>query len=121
MERLPLTGVEDVPYAAAMDSLSHLFALSKAYAASSGLAESTISERVLKGGNRLRDLREDKTDIGIRRLGQAIQWFSDHWPDGAVWPADVPRPGPTLADPPPDFSRVASSLHPATPKTGEAA
>jgi hypothetical protein len=31
-------------------------------------------------------------DIGSRRLQEALQWLSDHWPAGAEWPSDIPRP-----------------------------
>ena len=34
-------------------------------------------------------------DIGSRSLVIAFQWLSDHWPAGAVWPDDVPRPART--------------------------
>ena len=74
-----------------MDGLTALFTLADAYCKATGLAEGTVSDRVLKGGNRLRDLRADG-DIGVRRLQKAIEWFSDHWPAGAEWPADIPRP-----------------------------
>lgn len=94
-ERFPLTYAENVPYNSDMNALSSLFALSDAYAKATDLAEGTISDRVLKGGNRLRDLRAGTADIGVRRLASAINWFSDNWPEGASWPADVPRPAKT--------------------------
>lgn len=33
-------------------------------------------------------------DITTRRAARIAQWFSDHWPDGLDWPADIPRPAP---------------------------
>ena len=33
-------------------------------------------------------------DITTRRAARIIQWLSDHWPDGAEWPSDIPRPPP---------------------------
>ncbi|WP_246725535.1 hypothetical protein [Beijerinckia sp. L45] len=75
-----------------MSAFHDLFVLADAYADATGLAEGTVSDRVLKGGNRLRDLRAGKGDIGIRRLEQAIKWFSNHWPEGVDWPDTIDRP-----------------------------
>ena len=80
-----------------MDALASLLTLSDAYGRALNIAEGTVSERVLKGGNRLRDLRAGSTDIGVRRLHTAIQWFSDHWPAGLDWPKGVDRPSPKIA------------------------
>ena len=44
-------------------------------------------------------------DVTTRRAARIMQWFSDHWPAGAQWPADIPRPEPSpgspAASPPP--------------------
>lgn len=37
-------------------------------------------------------------DITTRRAARIVQWLSDHWPDGAVWPRDIPRPPPSPGD-----------------------
>ena len=37
--------------------------------------------------------------ITTRRAARAIQWFSDHWPADAEWPAAIPRPQPTPVEP----------------------
>ncbi|MBC8718211.1 hypothetical protein [Ochrobactrum sp. Marseille-Q0166] len=31
-------------------------------------------------------------DITVSRFNASIFWLSAHWPDGAVWPSDIPRP-----------------------------
>ena len=45
-------------------------------------------------------------DITTRRAARIVQWLSDHWPPGAEWPADIPRPDPSpdspAAAPPPE-------------------
>lgn len=82
-----------------MDPLQSLIRLAAEYGKATGLEEATVSGRVLKGGNRLRDLRAGLSDIGIRRLEAAIQWFSSHWPTDAEWPSDVPRPEPASPQP----------------------
>lgn len=74
-----------------MEPLTNLLALATAYAAHTGLSESTVSRLVLKNGSRLRELREGG-DIGVRRVDAGLTWFSAHWPDGVDWPAGVPRP-----------------------------
>jgi len=33
-------------------------------------------------------------DLTTRRANRFGQWFSDHWPEGAEWPSDIPRPAP---------------------------
>lgn len=54
-----------------------------------------ISTVVFGSGTKMRRMiagtSEVMADVGER----AIQWFSDHWPDAAEWPADIPRPAPT--------------------------
>lgn len=50
-----------------------------------------MSKRVFNDGKVLDNLADGK-DITIGRFERAMRWFSDNWPDGAEWPADVPRP-----------------------------
>lgn len=76
-----------------MDAISHLLRLADLFSAASGLAETTISSRCFTDGKRLAAIRGG-SDVGARRLARAVQWFSDHWPAGAAWPADIPRPAP---------------------------
>ena len=33
--------------------------------------------------------------VTIRRAEQARLRLAEHWPDGLLWPADIPRPAPT--------------------------
>lgn len=74
-----------------MNSISDLLSLADAFAAARGLSESRVSTLAFSSGARLKQLRAGG-DIGTRTLAQAIQWFSDHWPDSAAWPAGVHRP-----------------------------
>lgn len=73
-----------------MDAISHLLRLADLFSAATGLAEATLSSRCFADGKRLAAIRGG-SDVGARRLARAVQWFSDHWPDGADWPADIPR------------------------------
>ena len=62
-----------------------------AYVATSELAESTLSDRLLKSGSRFRRIREG-SDISTGTFERAMRWLSDNWPDGAEWPEGVERP-----------------------------
>ncbi|WP_264046947.1 hypothetical protein [Methylobacterium flocculans] len=50
-----------------------------------------MSTIVYGSGNAILRLR-DGADMGSERIHNGLQWFSDHWPEPADWPADVPRP-----------------------------
>ena len=78
-------------FSLAMRSIDILLRLFDAYCAAAGLAETTVSTRVFSDGKRIAVLRSGG-DMGVRRLDRAFQWFSDHWPEGAEWPADIRRP-----------------------------
>lgn len=36
-------------------------------------------------------------DVTTQTFERAMLWMSENWPDGAVWPADVPRPTSMIA------------------------
>jgi len=55
------------------------------------ISESRLSTLLFNDGKRIRTIRSGG-DVGSRHLSDAFQWMSDHWPDDAVWPRDVPRP-----------------------------
>lgn len=76
-----------------MTSIDSLMTLVDTFCAATGLAEATLSTRVMKDGKRLEAIRAGK-DIGTRRLAEAIQWFSDNWPEDAEWPCSIVRPAP---------------------------
>lgn len=71
-----------------------LLAVSSAYCDATNLSEARVSTIVLNAGHRLKDLREGRCGIGVPTLERALQWFSDNWPEGAVWPVEVVRPDP---------------------------
>lgn len=58
------------------------------------MSVSHLSTLLFNDGKRLRRMIDRKGDIGSRKLVEAFQWFSDHWPEGAEWPERVPRPDP---------------------------
>jgi hypothetical protein len=77
-----------------MNQIDQLLRVVEAYAAHTGLAEATISTRFAGRGARIGDLRQGG-DMGSRTIACIIQKFSENWPEGAIWPADVPRPSPS--------------------------
>jgi hypothetical protein len=76
-----------------MNLVDQLLKVSDAYANARRLSLSTVSTRVLGDGKRLPAL-VNGADISVRRFEQAMQWFSDNWPDDGRWPAAVQRPKP---------------------------
>jgi|KBSMisStaDraftv2_1062788.scaffolds.fasta_scaffold360872_3 hypothetical protein len=75
-----------------MSAIEQLLKVARAYGAAEGVPLSTVSSRALNDGKRLKALEEEGADITVGRLETALRWFSDKWPDGCDWPADVPRP-----------------------------
>jgi hypothetical protein len=74
-----------------MTQLEHFFLLVEAYCSATGAAEATLSGKIFSDGKRIAAIRNG-SDVGVRRMAIAICWFSEHWPEGAEWPACVPRP-----------------------------
>ncbi|WP_394689021.1 hypothetical protein [Hoeflea sp.] len=66
-------------------------AVFEVYAVAAGVAEGTLSDRLLRSGARFKRIREG-SDISTGTYERVMQWFSDHWPEDAGWPEDVERP-----------------------------
>lgn len=77
-----------------MNAIEQLLAISREYADAEQVSTSTVSWRVFGDSKKIAAI-QGGADIQTRRFERAIQWFSDNWPEGAVWPADVPRPAPS--------------------------
>lgn len=74
-----------------MNQIAHLLAVADAYKKALGIEDSTVSSRVFSDGKKLEALRTG-SDITVGRYNAALIWFSEHWPEGAVWPSSVVRP-----------------------------
>lgn len=74
-----------------MNAIEQLLALANEYARAEGVPLPTVSSRVFDDGKKLSAIQAG-SDIQVRRLERAVNWFSDHWPDKATWPSIVPRP-----------------------------
>jgi hypothetical protein len=77
---------------------SNLMACASAYGASRGVSLATIG-RLAAGDWRFFDRLDDDTKtFTARKYDEVILWFSEQWPEGALWPSNVARPEPALAD-----------------------
>ena len=75
-----------------MSSIDSLLAVAHAYADAEKIDLSAVSWRALGDTKKLPMIEQDGRDIQVRRLEKAMQWFSDHWPENAVWPREIHRP-----------------------------
>lgn len=80
-----------LPIFSAMTLIQQLLTLSGVYAGAAGVKASTVSWRVFGDAKKI-DAIADGADLQTRRFEAAVQWFSDNWPIGIEWPADVERP-----------------------------
>lgn len=74
-----------------MLQIAHLLALADEFQRVSPVEDKTLSFWVFNDSKKLTALR-GKSDITTGRFNGAVQWFSDHWPAGAVWPKGIVRP-----------------------------
>lgn len=73
--------------------MKSLLALAEIYALHYDITHWTLSYRVFRKGDFFNRLRAGR-GCTVRSYNRAVQWFSDHWPAGVAWPADIPRPKP---------------------------
>ena len=78
--------------------------IARIYAVAVNRKPSTVSLRAFGSGDIIKRL-EDGRGITLQRAGRAMQWFSDNWPDNAIWPSDIHRPTPSRI---PDKDRGAA-------------
>lgn len=82
-----------------MSAIGPFLAVVDAFCAAREISEARASTLILNGGSRIGSIRAGRSDIGTRRLEEAMQWLADNWPEGAEWPAGVPRPPKSEAAP----------------------
>ena len=68
------------------------------YCQATGRSESRVADVIAMNPYLFQRLRANK-GCTVRTYSQAIQWFSDHWPADAEWPAQILRPQPTPVEP----------------------
>jgi hypothetical protein len=71
---------------------SQLLTVADAYASARKLSRSRVSTIVFNAGLALDRIASGK-DLTTGNWERAMRWFSENWPDGAVWPPTVSRPG----------------------------
>lgn len=64
-----------------------------AYCTAVGRSEARVSTLLWGSGGRWSRLLADG-DVTTGLWERSMRWLSDHWPQGADWPAGVARPGP---------------------------
>lgn len=80
---------------------SHLVRLTDRYVQSGQLQVTTLSQRAAGDWRFLARIAEGGR-FTVRKYDEVIAWFSDHWPEGAEWPSDVPRP--SVSEPAPEVA-----------------
>lgn len=76
---------------------NQLLAAAAAYADLVGIKRTWLSTLLFTDGKRL-DLIAGGRDLNTKTFERAMQWLSDHWPEGAAWPDGVDRPEPRIAE-----------------------
>ena len=61
------------------------------FSAAMNLSTSTVG-RLAAGDGKIYRRLSDGGDVTVKTYRRIVQWFSDHWPEAAAWPADIPRP-----------------------------
>lgn len=69
-----------------------LVRLADAFGAAKGLSRGTVSDRVFKAGHVLTGMAAGTRDCSTVTYENALQWFSDNWPEDVAWPAGIDRP-----------------------------
>ena len=76
--------------------LTDLFlSVAQAYLTAAGLKPKTLSHRVFGDAKVLPELLDGRRTLTFARGEAALQWFSDNWPENAMWPEGVARPQPS--------------------------
>ena len=73
-----------------MDDIN-LVILARGYAEHYRISTSRVSNMIVGEGALFSRVMAGSC-VTTRRYNKVLQWFSDHWPMGLSWPADIPRP-----------------------------
>jgi hypothetical protein len=74
-----------------MFKIADLISIVDEYRRVTGTEDRTVSSRVFADSKKLGALRSG-ADITTSRFNDAVMWFSENWPNGAVWPVGLDRP-----------------------------
>lgn len=81
-----------------MSLISKIIIVADAFCAARSLSRARVSTLIFNDGKTLGRLAGGG-DLQTASYERAMVWFSNHWPEGAEWPADVPRPAPSSVEP----------------------
>lgn len=71
--------------------INDLLGMADLYNAAMSTEDVTLSGRLFKDSGKLSKLRTG-SGLTVERWNESIQWFSDHWPEDAIWPVEIRRP-----------------------------
>ncbi|MCQ8240557.1 hypothetical protein [Rhizosaccharibacter radicis] len=77
-----------------MNYRKQLIELAERFAAARKLSEARIANLAGRDGRFFTRMREGK-GCKVDTMLSTIQFFSNHWPTDAVWPAEIKRPAPS--------------------------
>jgi hypothetical protein len=80
---------------------SHLFRLAAIFRAATRVAPSAVGGRALNHSKFFARMTVPTTSFTARTYDRLVHWFSQHWPDGVEWPAEIVRPTAKPAAPAP--------------------
>ena len=76
--------------------LSDLLLLAERYGELTGLSHWQIGLSAARSAKFFRDLRSGRRrGCTVATHARAVHWFSNHWPEDAEWPPNIPRPATT--------------------------
>lgn len=90
-----------------MKLTEQLVAVADTFCAARRLSRARVSTIVLNQGGRLELIAAGTADITTGRFERAMQWFSDNWPGGTIWPEAVARPAHRVQNKDSDAERAA--------------
>lgn len=69
----------------------HLLELANRYCAATSTKLGPLGKRALNDNTLFVRLAAKEVGFNVRTYDRLIAWFSENWPEGAEWPAEVER------------------------------
>ena len=73
---------------------TQLVIVSDIFANARGIGRKRVSTIVLGQGSKLDAVANGSADVTTKTWEKAMQYYSNHWPQNAVWPVSIDRPLP---------------------------
>jgi hypothetical protein len=77
-----------------MDLKATLLTVATGYCSATGMSKARLATLIANDGKFFARI-EGGGGFTIQTFERAMQWISDHWPEGAEWPPNFIRPRPT--------------------------